>query len=36
MRRKLRRAMSEASLEEYNDIKEGDTVECFVMEEIER
>ena len=25
-----------ASLEGYNDIKEGDTVECFVMEQIER
>jgi translation initiation factor IF-2 len=24
------------SIENYNDIKEGDTVECFVMEEIER
>ena len=25
-----------ASLEGFNDIKEGDTVECFVMEEIQR
>jgi translation initiation factor IF-2 len=25
-----------ASLEGYNDIKEGDAIECFVMEEIER
>ena len=25
-----------ASLDGYNDIKEGDTVECFVMEQIER
>lgn len=24
------------SIENYNDIKEGDTVECFVMEEVER
>ena len=23
-------------LENYNDVKEGDVVECFVMEEIER
>ena len=23
-------------LENFNDIKEGDTIECFVMEEIER
>ena len=23
-------------LENYNDIKEGDVIECFVMEEIER
>ncbi len=25
-----------ASLDGYNDIKEGDTIECFVMEEVER
>ena len=24
------------SIENFNDIKEGDTVECFVMEEVER
>ena len=23
-------------VENFNDIKEGDTIECFVMEEIER
>ena len=25
-----------ASLDGYNDIKEGDVIECFIMEEIER
>ena len=35
--KKLRKTLNSGiGVENFNDIKEGDTIECFVMEEIER